>query len=140
MQLAISRNSVVFKVARYGGLYAEDQADLCSVFWCFLWGLLRAPFFVALGGVAGALIGFLFLMLPAIVLLVWHQTGILYGLDILVAEAIGWAVLGFIGYSFWAIENDKRNAVADAASSTVNLVKAGYRGWKDKTCVLVEVR
>ena len=140
MQLAISRNSLVFKVARYGGLYAEDQADLCSVFWCFLWGLLRAPFFVALGGVAGGLIGFLFLMLPAILIAVWIQTGILVDPAVLVAEGVAWVVLGYLFYSFWTREQDKRNVVADAASSTVNLVKAGYRGWKDKTCVLVEVR
>lgn len=135
MELALKRESWVLKVAQYGGLQLEDRTDLCSVFWTFLWGLIRAPFLVVFFGCLGAAIGFALILRPIIALIALFAEGAPF--DFLA----WWAVAVWVGgtwalYEVWASVEDK----AAPIQSTVRFAKAGYRSWKDKTCVLIDVR
>lgn len=130
MNLSINRNSWHYRLASYGHLSQyDDRTDLCRYFWALVRGALKAPAIVA---VLAALLWAL-VVAPTLCLLVWAATGVLYWSD---SAGIGtflwaWAAGTFLMFAI----QEKRTSLPGA-----RLVAAGYRGWKEKTCVLVELK
>ena len=135
MSIEIERDSWVLKVAAYGGLEFEDRTDLCSVFWGFVRGVLKAPVLIGLGAAVGTLALYHLLMLPIIGLIAYFVHGLWFSDGALVAMA-AWVFLPWFFYELMAAERGKSAPVV----TSVRILRAGYRGWKDKTCVLVDVR
>ncbi len=131
MKVDLKRGSLVLKVAGYGGLYVEDRTDLCSVFWHFVWGVLRAPVLTITFGLIGAGIGFMLVMLPIIGLIAFFVEGVAIQEFAWVGLAV-WSGLGLL----FAVAGFKE---AEVAAPVRRLARAGYRSWKDKTCVLIDV-
>lgn len=134
MKLSINKESWHYKLARYGGLISYEQTDLCSYFWSLLWGVGR-PILVV---VCGVLSGYVLLLAPAIALIAW-------------ISGLPWLVDSFatIGAALWVggvliftmiYRIDQGKALIPGASNVTDLVAAGYRGWKEKTCVLIDVK
>lgn len=139
MEITVSKKSWILRIARYGGLLDTDMTDLCSVFWRFVWGMIRAPFWTTTIGSVGALFAYILFLDPIITFLVWMNTGVWLNPVIGIAQAVLWMFIFFLGHIFWFEKKEKESPVVRAVSSTVDVARAAYRGWKDKTCVLVKV-
>jgi VIT1/CCC1 family predicted Fe2+/Mn2+ transporter len=126
MKLTINANSWHYRLARYG-LLDENwyQTDLCQYFWAMVRGVLRAPLLV----VAGVFLGYFMVVLPVIAGIVWLFFGSFLG-DFLVISFVLWglavAIVGIAG-------------AEHLRYSEPGIIRSTYRGWKEKTCVLVEV-
>jgi hypothetical protein len=134
VKLEMNRGGWPMKVMQYGGLCVEDRTDLCSAFWTFLWGIVRAPFWVVFLGCFGAGALYLFVVLPIIALVAFFSEG----LSIMAEGWFGmaaWALFAYFAYEVWSA--DSRNPLS--VGGAVRLAKVGYRSWKDKTCVLIDV-
>jgi hypothetical protein len=130
-RLEISRDSWHYRLALFGLLNAErTETDLCRYFWALVRGVLRAPFLALVGA------GFAYVMLvvPALCFVVWLQTGYLVTTDQLFVGLTFWAVIAFFCAAFYTQERAHARQYRPPG-----LVKSAYRGWKDKTCVLVEI-
>jgi hypothetical protein len=153
MKLTLSASSTLLFFARYGGLQPGiawssrdkcfERTDLCSLFWCTLWGLLRAPFWVCLFGAAGAFVVGLMVGYPFIAILAWLMEGLAFeeGATFVLAW---WSVFIPSMVVLWAHVTGRLNrptyAVRDTASTAADFIRAGYRSWKDKTCILVDLK
>jgi hypothetical protein len=132
MQLEIKRTSWVLKVAGYGGLSVEDRTDLCSVFWCFLWGMVRAPFWVALVGVGGAVVIVGAIGLPVVALLAYFLEGLPIWPGAWLVMILETTAVCFLLYVL---------GKADPIIAPMKqFAAAGYRSWKDKTCVFIDIK
>jgi hypothetical protein len=154
MNLTLSTRNLLLPVARYGGLISDlkwddgkrkwaERTDLCSLFWCTLWGLVRAPFWVLLFGVMGAAVGFTMAGYPLIAILAWLIEGLA------IDELAGWV------FTWWAIAvptvtilwayitgrfSRPLDAVRYTTSSAGDFLRAGYQSWRQKTCILVDLK
>lgn len=134
MKLSTSKKSWHYRLATYGGIDEyEDQTNLCSYFWAVTRGIGLATLLVAVG----VLFGFFLVMAPAIQLI-----ALLLGVPfVLYGPAIA-------GYLFWITIAllvtihflGSRAKTAIGATSAAKLVATGYRGWKEKTCVLIDIK
>jgi hypothetical protein len=152
MNLTLSTRNLLLPVARYGGLQPGiawssrdkcfERTDLCSLFWCTLWGLLRAPFWVCLFGAAGAFVVGLMVGYPFIALLAWLVHGVAIPPDaaalIVVLTFEGTAAVIFV--LTWAWRAKPGYTVRDTASTAADFIRAGYRSWRNKTCILVDLK
>lgn len=131
MKLTIERKSWHYKLATFGWLDVDydDQTDLCRYFWALVRGAGRVPFFILVGaGVLWVLVLNLLVMLA-----VFISTGIFH---VTTASEVGlavWLVGALMGGMFYVIETGKEVPGA-------RLITAGYRGWKEKTCVIVDLK
>jgi hypothetical protein len=153
MKLTLSASSTLLFFARYGGLQPGiawsskdkcfERTDLCSLFWCTLWGLVRAPFWVCLFGTLGAAVIGLMVGYPLIAILAWLMEGLAFeeGATFVLAW---WSVFIPSMVVLWAHVTGRLNrptyAVRDTASTAADFIRAGYRSWKDKTCILVDLK
>lgn len=140
MELSLKRQSWLLKVARYGGLDDDRcRTDLCSLFWGVVWGAIRAPFWVALLAPIGSVFGAVLLLYPVIGIIAYFSEGL---------TPEGWALVGLILWSVALVASafilfmitKPGEVVSDAVATSKNFVRAGYRSWKDRTCVLVDIR
>lgn len=130
-RLTISRDSWHYKLALYGLLNEHrSETDLCRYWWALVRGVLRAPFLAVLG----ALVVFAMVVDPLLALAVYVGTGFLvmpFFFPLTVALYGGAFVVAVGMYTDWRREHRK--------CESPGLVGTAYRGWKDKTCVLVQV-
>lgn len=134
MKLSINRNSWHYKVAHNGNFdqYGDaSSGDLCGYFWGFVWGCVW-PLLITL---VGALFASLFVLMPLIGIVAFLFEGLWFNdiPGIMIVADIA-AALIFVGMYWLQSEESFVNR-----SSAMKLAKAGYRGWKEKTCVLVEI-
>jgi hypothetical protein len=135
MRLAIKRDSWHGRIARFGGLIGYmDQTDLCAYFWAFVRGCIGGLLF-ALFGLA-ALVAMV--AMPLAYVVAWVVVGIQPPpLGIEIAGAAFWSV-GLVIVAKIYIDDHKPSIGANVPGA--RLLAAGYRGWKDKTCVLIELK
>jgi len=128
--MKIDRNSWHFKVARFGALDDwDDRTDFCGYFWALVRGAVLFPA-VLIGGAFA--VSFVLVACPLVALVVWFQYG---QLVLLGPEVVGWiAWTGALLYLCY-----RRASKKESDSPAVRLAKTAYQGWKDKTCVLVEI-
>jgi len=130
--LTIDRNSWHYRLAKFGKLYDEGGTDLCSYFWALVRGVVSVPFSIIVGVLAGFL-----LFAPILALIVWAVEG-RYPVEIFALfGSFLYCISAFIGFVVWFV---LRGVEKIGSTPPMQLVKAGYRGWKEKTCVLVEVK
>lgn len=129
--LTVNRNSWHFKLASYGLLDTTyRQLDLCQYFWALARGLGRAPVSI----LAGVLVLYCLIVSPLMALWVWAAWGAFVP-DEPAFVGMGFALFICVGCGvIYALEADYKTP------SAVRLARAGYRGWKEKTCVLIEVK
>jgi uncharacterized integral membrane protein len=138
--LTIDANSWHYKLALYGHLTADPYSgrlDLCRYFWALLRGALKAPAIVA--AVVLAAMTLVVHPLAALVTFVkWgHFDPPLIGIIGIVIA--GYAIFFFVVLYVARVLRERRER-RDYRSSEPGLIKTAYRGWKEKTCVLVEVK
>lgn len=131
--LTINANSWHYRLALYGHLdtdYDDGRTDLCRYFWALVRGFFKAPFIV----VVGACLGYALVMGPLLAVVVWLGTGFYVPDTVAVAGMGMWFMAGILFGALWVQDQKFDNSPA------LQLAGAAYRGWKDKTCVMVEVR
>lgn len=136
-KLTIRADSWHYRLAKYGRLNADwdGRTDLCRYFWALLRGVLFAPALVAIGVFFGS---FLTAPVVALVVVVLHGPFELEGL---------WAAFAIVGSAIWFVGAAGAVSVGvrvwmesrTPASRLPGLIKTAYRGWREKTCVLVEI-
>jgi hypothetical protein len=130
-RLEISRDSWHYRLALFGLLNAErTETDLCRYFWALVRGVLRAPFLA----VVGAGLAYVMVLSPVLCFVVWLQYGHLPTPFALFAGGVAW--LCVVWFCFLVYLQERRNARRNAPPG---VIKSAYHGWKDKTCVLVEI-
>lgn len=150
--MKISQNSSLYKLARLGWMSERNtrSTNLCAVFWCSLWGLciaigmtvgLSFATYVLLEGPIISIIGFL-------VTGIWSpddlvSIGMIIDSVILSLVAIGGIVIGWEKYWDWKKENQpeyfvQREEKRRHREENPGLLRAAYRGWKEKTCVMIQ--
>jgi hypothetical protein len=133
-QLTISADSWHFKLATFGALKAYDnQTDLCRYFWAIVRGILRAPSLILLG----VAVGWMFVVAPVMAIVVWALHGRFVPDDSAILGFGVWLILALIVAK---IAFDEWRDKLPRQQHQPSLVKTAYRGWKEKTCVLVEVK
>jgi hypothetical protein len=134
-RLTINVNSWHYKLALYGHLDEEyGRTDLCRYFWALVRGVLKAPLLVSAGVVAG----FVLVVGPLMALVVWAISGQLVPDDI-AAVGFGAWLIAAIMTSFLCVDELRRRQRYAQQTNPPGLLKSAYRGWKEKTCVLVEL-
>lgn len=128
MHVSLSRDSWVMRLARFGFLDHDDRADLCSVFWHCVWGLLWPALVIVVGSGAALVL----VLYPLLALFVGVVDEAWYFHPLLIAPAALYGVFGILFFVEWLKRGDTPEPVRDA-------IVAGYRGWKQKTCVMVDV-
>lgn len=134
MKLTINRNVWHYKVAHNGNFdkYGDARSgDLCGYFWGFVWGCVWPLLVVFFGSVsAGVLV-----LIPLIGVAAFLLEGLaINGLPGVVLVIEGLVVMVVTAaYLLIADESPLKRTMA------MRLARAGYRGWKEKTCVLVEI-
>jgi hypothetical protein len=148
MNLTLSASSTLLLLARYGGLQPGiawssrdkcfERTDLCSLFWCTLWGLVRAPFWVLLFGTLGAaVIGFA-VGYPLIAILAWLIEGLALDAPALVGVTF-WCVLP-LAYAFGRYVLGPLTRSDGPVYTAADFIRAGYQSWRQKTCILVDLK
>jgi hypothetical protein len=134
MKLSANKKSWHFRLASYGGLseYA-DQTDLCSYFWAGVRGVALSCFLAVLG----SLIGFFVVVAPGIQIVAWCLGVPLDWYAPAIGGYIVWCGAAIIAFAHFYGRGAKTLIVSTPAAK---LVGAGYRGWKEKTCVLIDVK
>jgi hypothetical protein len=136
-RLTVNRDSWWLLVAQYGGLCCEDRTDICSLMRRFLWGLVRAPFWGLLGGTLIAAVLAFVVGWPLIGLIAYVLEGCPFEWESLIMSAI--LVCG-LGLGFAAHQAEEAGGLKTVLrNATPDMVRAAYRGWKEKTCVLVDI-
>lgn len=133
MKLQINRGSWHYAIAKNGGFdqYGDaEQSDLCSYFWSLVWGCVWPLLVIAIGSIgAGVMV-----LAPLIGIIAFLLEGLWVWDDLPAIWLVGDIVIAAIFLVPYAFKHGgDQTAVA-------KLVKAGYRGWKEKTCVLVEIK
>ena len=105
--------------------------------------MIRAPFWVSLIGTIGATLIFILVALPLLDLYFWIAHGLALSEAFWLPTAV-WALVALLVGQFWYFDSDTaepmRDKVSGACSSTADLIRAAYRGWKEKTCVVVDIK
>lgn len=130
----ISKNSWHYKLANFDDRFKwDDRTDLCS------YG--RALLIAVTGGgilfASAMFVLFCMVVSPLLMVLVWLQTGVFLTEAAGMGGIILWG-LAVAGALLWL--TIPRAVKAAAHTPPVELVKAGYRGWKEKTCVLIDIQ
>jgi hypothetical protein len=137
MDLKLKRNSLVLRVAQYGGLHVGGRTDICSVIRRGLWGLVRAPFWGLLAGAVIAAVLAFVVGWPLIGLIAYVLEGCPFEWESLIPPVI--TVCGS-GFGFAVHQTEEAGGIKKVLrNATPQMVRAAYRGWKEKTCVLIEV-
>jgi hypothetical protein len=137
VNLSLNRNSWWLKVAEYGGLSCEDRTDICSLTRRFLWGLIRAPFWGLLAGAVIAAVLAIVVGWPLIGVVAYLLEGVSFDWESLIPSA---AVLVGLSLGFAVCQAAEAGGIKKVLrNATPQMVRAAYRGWKEKTCVLIEV-
>lgn len=129
-ELTITADSWHYRLARYGLL--DDgcgDVDLCRYFWALVRGVLRTPFVI----IVGSMLLYVLIVAPLMAIYAWLALGMFSLNEAAVAGFVLWAGVAIFALLLWLIEGNYRTP------APIRLAKAGYRGWKDRTCVLVKV-
>jgi hypothetical protein len=137
MDLKLKRNSLVLRVAQYGGLHVGGRTDICSVIRRGLWGLVRAPFWGLLAGTVIAAVLAFVVGWPLIGVVAYLLEGVSFDWESLIPSV---AVLVGLSLGFAACQAAEAGGLKTVLrNATPDVVRSAYRGWKEKTCVLIEV-
>lgn len=140
----INRNSWIYKVATYGGLRDTDTYDrrvertnICALFWSFIWGLIRAPFWGLFFGGTGAGLMLIMLVLPLMEIYVW----LVYGnvnWDVAPIAGIFYGVILVGGLLQVIIHYNRKSKPIDLGLT--DLIKTRYHDWKQKHCTIIAIK
>lgn len=134
MKLSINRNNWLFRLAASAGLNSRYQTNICSLFWYAFWGVVLLPLFVAIVSILGAgmlMMLMMFVGIPILELWFWVVHGLEPNFLALFVISAAWSGLGGI------VLYEHRRCLS--RQTKPNLIVAGYRSWKDKTCVLIDI-
>ena len=118
-----------------------ERIDLCTLFWSCVWGVLKIAFMI----LVFLLVAFIAVVLPVAGIWHWVRSGIfptgamgasliIWGFALGVASVFFSFVGARVGYTVWREKHPKSYAKKEPS-----VLVEMYKGWKQKTCVMVEL-
>jgi len=133
--IIISKDSWHHKAAVFGGLGEyDDQTDLCSYARALMWAALVPTLIITIA----SFFGYILLVTPLALIAVWIAEEKVYWIDSAALAGMAFWCIGLIAGALGFLAN--RLAHAASRSKPTQIIGAAYQGWKEKTCVLVEIK
>lgn len=143
-------DSKLLRISKYGGLRVGPGAstDLCSIFWavvratvrfalhCFIYGLVRV--IVVLAAVVILWVMVVAPLASLYRLLVWPEGP--YTVDGAEIGYIVWGLIAVVTVVLTPVMVLRRFFGARLEARQPSFLTLAYRGWKDKTCIMVDIK